>query len=275
MEQAFGTAAHLLRKVRTRDSTGCAAWSSASRLRDVFSTGLGKFKECWQIRCSGRHGKCSFKEGRPHEQLNGSSKTRQGQRYPARLAVHLAEAFDAEVRSRQLPGAMWDLYCGCGDVGKRFNEFGHEARLFDTQIRASDDLNASGFHTHFKTAISQSRVSCVHVAPPCSSFSVANSWQGHAIRSGTHALGLPGLTQAEQNRVNDGNRCVDSLIVFINLCNRASIPLAIENPATSYLWKVPAIATLCKSGHVADYHMCAFGAKWRKHTRHVFFNFSH
>jgi hypothetical protein len=186
----------------------------------------------------------------------------------------LAEIFDAVVRSQSLEGAMWDLYCGCGDVGKRFSDFGHIARLFDTQIRPSDDLNTSGFHAHFRSAVLEKRISCVHIAPPCSSFSLANSRQGHAIRSKAYPLGLPGLTEFEQSRVNEGNRCVRSIVLFIQLCNEHSIPVAIENPATSYLWQVPAVAALCEKGRVADYHMCAFGAKWRKHTRHVFFNFN-
>ena len=52
-------------------------------------------------------------------------------------------------------------------------------------------------------------------------------------------------------------------------CVKQTIPVALENPATSLLWQVPQYVSLARSDEVkcmeADY--CLYGMPWRKQTR--------
>jgi hypothetical protein len=111
------------------------------------------------------------------------------------------------------------------------------------------------------------------LAPPCSSFSVAQSRSGHAIRSNQFPAGLPNLTGEQQNRIREGNRLANATIKLLKLCIHYTIPAILENPASSFLWKYPVLAPLLAIGQHRVVHMCAFDARWRKATGIHFFNY--
>jgi hypothetical protein len=56
---------------------------------------------------------------------------------------------------------------------------------------------------------------------------------------------------------------------LIELCVKCSVPVMLENPATSMLWLAPRLQKLCTlDSHVSFItDFCQHGAKWRKRTR--------
>ena len=107
----------------------------------------------------------------------------------------------------------------------------------------------------------------------CSSWSRArrgppgSGWA--AIRDNNHILGLPNLSEADENKVLLGNIHARNTASIIRICLRHHVPCMLENPLTSMLWKYPALLHLQDhssfESHTLD--QCQFGAPWRKATR--------
>ena len=111
------------------------------------------------------------------------------------------------------------------------------------------------------------------LATPCSSFSLAVSRSGKALRSLSHPRGLPiPMTAHESERVKAGNRALDASIQMIRTCNMHGIPSALENPATSYMWADSALQAVLARAFVARLDQCAFKARWQKRTKIAFGN---
>ena len=88
--------------------------------------------------------------------------------------------------------------------------------------------------------------------------------------NGEFILGLPNLSEKDQVKVDDGNESLEFLCFLIDLCQKQSTMIVVENPCTSRLWIAPALATrmaCCASSQNIAY--CAFGEAWRKRTRLV------
>jgi hypothetical protein len=112
------------------------------------------------------------------------------------------------------------------------------------------------------------------LAPPCSSFSLAISRSGKALRSSTHPRGKPiPMSQKEKARVELGNQCLDAAIRVIHVLNRFSIPFVFENPSSSYMWHDITLHAALGDAKLIKVHQCAFGARWRKDTCFAFANF--
>ena len=145
--------------------------------------------------------------------------------------------------------------------------------MFDTFLRASDDVCTPSLLRYFRHQLSQREVAGVHLAPPCSSFSLSQSRGGRPSRSKQHPIGLPRLTETEKARVKDGNRTARATADIAALALSQGLPVAIENPATSYFWHMSEMQPILACGVKINLHMCAFGASWRKHTTVFFANF--
>ena len=81
-------------------------------------------------------------------------------------------------------------------------------------------------------------MACVHLALPCSSFSVAQSRSGRAIRSAEKPWGVDNLTGSESARATEGNQCAVTALRILALCSQFDVPVAVEQPKTSYFWKI-------------------------------------
>ena len=88
--------------------------------------------------------------------------------------------FDAICRARKLSGSMRDLFGGSGGVAVACLREGMPSLAFDTQLRSSDNLSSWQFLQFAAVQLLAKRVSVIHAAPPCSSFSVAVSRSGRA-----------------------------------------------------------------------------------------------
>ena len=117
-------------------------------------------------------------------------------------------------------------------------------------------------------------VSVVHVATPCSSFSRARERGGgpSALRSDDFPKGVPGLTAADQTKVEEGNKLANLSAEILNICYRNGIPCSLENPATSRIWKLTCFSRLLKRKHMRSINLdfCAYGTPWRKRTKLMF-----
>jgi hypothetical protein len=175
---------------------------------------------------------------------------------------------------RRLPDAyVADLFSGSGGVAQHARRQGFKAKEFDIRHGKGGDLLAPGFRRNFARDMQEGKVIAVMIATPCSSFSLAQSRGGKALRSRLYPRGIPQfLTERERSRIEIGNRCLDVTIFVIRLCNKCNVPWMLENPSSSYLWCDKTLQRHVNA--YADIHQCAFGAHWRKATRFGFGNIS-
>ena len=68
------------------------------------------------------------------------------------------------------------------------------------------------------------------------------------LRSENHIRGLPGLSQADQKRVNAANQIYDNMFVVILSLISVGAKIYIENPSRSWLWSFPEYQLLTRMG---------------------------
>jgi len=110
----------------------------------------------------------------------------------------------------------------------------------------------------------------VHAGTPCSSFSRARRGKpgspGGPLRTSAHVMGLPNLPEKDATKVAIGNKLLARTIQLIKTCEKLQIPISVENPRTSWLWRTPAMRRLLSRAHVVHTVFCAFGTSWQKAT---------
>eukprot|EP00438_Fugacium_kawagutii_P024465 Skav208079 [mRNA] locus=scaffold1800:124150:131179:- [translate_table: standard] len=144
-------------------------------------------------------------------------------------------------------GARWVLVI---DIN-----FGPQCDLLSNEVRSKlERLIRGGIFEHFSAA------------PICGSFSRAVT---PAVRSQEFPRGLPGVSAAMQQKINDGNRHSQWVAKMVKLCISLSIRFWVENPFMSYMWIQPEWASLKPLEHhnVFRCDFCRYKTPWRKRTR--------
>jgi hypothetical protein len=189
------------------------------------------------------------------------------------LAQALAEEI---VYASPLPvsrGIFLDIFGGCGNVAVAAQRLGRESFIVDTRYGDIGDVCKPAFVSWLTAQASNNLIAGAMLAPPCSSFSLAISRSGKALRSAAHPRGKPiPLTAVEKDRIELGNKSLDAAIAVIHVLNRFSIPFVFENPSSSYMWHDVPLHAALGNAKLIKVHQCAFGARWRKDTCFAFAN---
>ena len=136
---------------------------------------------------------------------------------------------------------MIDAFGGCGGVGKAVLRLGFLARKYE--LLDGYDLTAPAVLRSIRQDILAGRVLALMLAPPCTSFSIAQARNG-PIRSKEQPLGLPALPPHRQAKVDVGNRCMHATLQYCKWAMKRGVPWIIEHPQSSYMWRVPAVQSL-------------------------------
>ena len=165
-----------------------------------------------------------------------------------------------------------DLFGGVGRVGRKVSLAGCcNSLLLD--ISFGFDLLARGAVSDITSYIRNGKVRGVMLAIPCNSFSAARrapigSRMPRRLRSDDFPFGIPGLNEKDQQTAALGNSIVKACARIIRCCDAAGIPWVVENPRSSFLWKMPAIRRIQSSAHVRISHLdqCRYSCPWMKPT---------
>ncbi len=166
------------------------------------------------------------------------------------------------------PGFL-DLYSGERGAARALHEISGEWVIsFDIIYGARQDLNDPALRQDIEFLLEIGAVFGVGLAPVCRSFSVAVT---PAIRCKDFPMGRPGVSERVQRSLDDGNQSSVWVFKLLRLCKRYDIRFWLENPALSWLFRIPSFLKLIDefSGYAdfwtADY--CRYGKKWRKRTK--------
>ena len=124
-------------------------------------------------------------------------------------------------------------------------------------------------------------VSYIHVAPPCGTASsargrpipehlkVQGAPEPRALRSMEFPMGIPGLSPAEDARVQSANKIYNIVVKLIYLSVELQIAISIENPPTSLFWHFPGMQQASHDAQLIDYefHGCMYGGERRRLCR--------
>ena len=122
--------------------------------------------------------------------------------------------------------------------------------------------------------IRQGEVSGVWLGTPCTSMTRArrgkpgSGWPA-PLRSAASPDGLSDLPDRDRSKVETGNALAAFSARVIVACVRRGVPVAVENPGSSFLWLTSWFTRLAAvhppSEVVLDY--CSLGTPWRKRTK--------
>ena len=106
----------------------------------------------------------------------------------------------------------------------------------------------------------------IFLAPPCTTWSIACK---PAVRNINHLYGLDDVPAHRQQGVKIGNDTFLASVSIIKCCLSHGVPVMIENPDTSMMFKVPILTNLTRDQSWQEHRftMCGFGARWRKATK--------
>ena len=187
------------------------------------------------------------------------------------------QGFQHEVRGKPLTHRLFvEVFAGTSRLAHTVAQAGVPAVSYEISRNNLEDVTSPACLAFLLKSSQSRRLACVWLATPCSSFSQARRGQGGkmpgALRTREQVLGLPGLSDRDQERVRLGNRLARWTCRFIKACLQSGIPVILENPAGSLLWHFPGFQRLAKQGRSIIYDNCQYGEVWRKRTRLVGWN---
>ena len=115
----------------------------------------------------------------------------------------------------------------------------------------------------------------VWLGTPCNTWSRARRGGGNGpapIRDSNHLWGLPNLSEKDQSKIEVGNALLKFSAAVFRLCVSLKIPVVLENPLTSMLWKTPPVQHLLSHKHVFHEYtdFCQENKPFRKRTQFMF-----
>lgn len=89
------------------------------------------------------------------------------------------------------------------------------------------------------------------------------------MRSKTHPQGLLSLTTKEQQVLATSNKLMGRVLHMMEKCAALDIAFSMENPISSSMWHLPAVAKFFKERGCKEviYDSCCYGTPYKKRTR--------
>ena len=185
----------------------------------------------------------------------------------------------ANAHLRWLPQApegslFLEIFSGSGNLSRAITALFHGNLTvvpIDLVHSADHDLEKRHAQQCVIEAIRQGKVAGVWLGTPSTSWSRARQNDGRGpppLRSDSRLRGLPGLSLADQARVQSGNRLADFSALVFELCERMGVPVCLENPSTSRLWLLRRFKRL-KNQNTVHFHLtdcCQDGQRRRMRT---------
>ena len=260
------TAADLLSQLR-QPCKGVGAGRGVAAA-DITKEPLYDEPDC-RLLCRAKHGMCTYRRGQRHLVLDGGAKTSAAAKYPAGLALRLAECLVGVGRS----GFVLDGFAGSEIVGDACLDLGARVMSQDICRDPSEDMCSPIFLKFIEEQCRLQTLRSVMLPFPCRTFSLAQSRSGHALRSQLEPRGVSKPhNESQRAAIREGNQMLDAMIQMILVLNRYRIPFIAENPQSSYIWHDRELLMVLK-GRWKTIHQRAFGSRSRKATTLVFCNF--
>ncbi|CAE7243715.1 unnamed protein product [Symbiodinium sp. CCMP2456] len=159
------------------------------------------------------------------------------------------------------------LYSGSRGVAKAAVKAGFPWSLtFDWLHDSRQDLLDPRLQELLLKSLEGHAFSAVGLSPGCPTFSAAVR---PPLRSRDHPTGLPDLPTSCLSRVCHDNKHCTFVVRVVKVAVSLGVPVWLENPEGSWLWKQPEVTDLVRSCHGLGFWVfdcCRFGCRWRRRT---------
>lgn len=192
--------------------------------------------------------------------------------------------------SWQSPRLFIELCCGTAGLTAACSKAGFRAFGVDNLRNKSGkakghvlmlDLTSTGDQKFIASLLTPDVIAAVHMGPPCGTASRARDRplsiearkqrirRPQPLRSAKFPEGLPGLRWRDRARVQSANKVYEFCALVAKRCSELNVPWAIENPANSWFWSMPAIKELSRLKGTRDvlYDACMHGGSRKKATK--------
>eukprot|EP00438_Fugacium_kawagutii_P018254 Skav220446 [mRNA] locus=scaffold254:128743:132882:- [translate_table: standard] len=169
-----------------------------------------------------------------------------------------------------------EIFSGSGHLAKAVQQVtSWDCFTWDILHGSEYDLRSKKKRNRILGWIKSGKIQGVHLGTPCSSFSRARDRRPGPppLRSDQQPLGFENLGPADMAKVREGNLWMRFSAQVFNLCMKLHIPVTMENPFRSRIWLCPPMKYLLrrKQCFSVDVDYCAFGTRWRKRTKFLYY----
>ena len=158
-----------------------------------------------------------------------------------------------------------ELFAGSGRLTEAVKRRALAGLDLDLRHGAAEDHLRSAFKDTLKGWLGSRVAGAVWLGTPCTTWTQALR---SPLRTRARPMGLPGLLPHEREKLRIGNRPFNMSCDVIEICIQNGIPVIIENPAGSLIWRARRLRRLLqhRSAQMITFDCCQFGAAWRKRT---------
>ena len=164
--------------------------------------------------------------------------------------------------------SFWEQFAGLGRLTGAFRDEGaHCAPPIDAAVDPDYNVLNAAFLTVIIGILRSHLIDLLHIAPPCSSFSIIRSMSiASRIRSKEFPDGLPDLQPRQALQVKLGNALAEVAAVMMKAQHDAGNLVQLEQPAGSLMEHFSAMKDAIKKVEAKGYQRdsCCDGAPWRK-----------
>ena len=171
-----------------------------------------------------------------------------------------------EKKNSHLPGFL-DLFSGVRGVAEHLSRItGRWVLCYDIEHSPSEDLDDCKVKSFIESLIHEDCFIGLGGGPVCGSFSMAVT---PPVRDKLHPYGKKDVSQNMKEKIFLGNRFARWMIKLLRLGIKKDMVVWLENPATSWLFRLPIWRRLVAEEPslrpwIVDY--CRFFMRWRKRT---------
>ena len=172
------------------------------------------------------------------------------------------------------PQVFVEVFSGSGRLSRAVCQRGGFVIQWDIQLGSAYDLSKPEVQRLLRGWVIAGKVWGIHIATPCASFSIARGGWNPSLRSREFPLGLPDLNPRSRQQVDAGNLLARVSVGLVLLARRMMIPVTLENPASSFLFRIPSFrhAIELPGASVITTEFCMYGTPYRKSTTLIGFN---
>ena len=178
---------------------------------------------------------------------------------------HLKRRLRQALCSKRLRRVVLELFAGSAHLTEALKRRGLPALALDLSHGTVEDHLSGEFHSVLRGWLAGRVAGAVWLGTPCTTWTQALR---RPLRTRARPMGRADLLPHEAAKVRVGNRTFHFSCDVIELCVELGIPVFIENPAGSLIWKARRLQRLLQrpSCQLLTFDCCQYGSPWRKRT---------
>ena len=164
-----------------------------------------------------------------------------------------------------------EIFAGTARVASAVCSLGIPMFPIDICIFPNHDVLQKNVEWKIVDWIQKGRICFIWLGMPCTTFSRARKLDGLGpgpLRDSDNLHGLANLSYNDRRKLLLGNQLFYFTIRIMQICCKYKIPYALENPASSMVWEMPALLHFRRMYNPGflTLDFCQYGELWRKPT---------